>query len=569
MYCINFKLELKFINQDVDVNKQPMVMVTQMTVQFPNEEATYIFPSHLQELAIHEVLSEKALIKAAVKSLNSTSEIGHFRHVNIQDAELFSQYFDEAFNPIFNDYFLEESVPTSEWSNADLLQEMYEKVKNSITEFGKFKIREVVQLFSLNKFDGRNAKEFIIRFEAECQRNGIHENSFIIDILRFFMIDKALLWYESCKKKTDPADWPAWKNNLMTTFETESFLYNEKALDFCSISGLNESTRISMIVDGLPHSINPKLEKNKIATYSELILKPSLFDKSFKTDLNEEAVEDSEFDFNETIEKYENTTKHFSAKPENKKQTNLTDESSENFTKPTYVSADILDLTNEAEHSSNLLKEDHPIVVFTGTDFRLVQDVNQPMVFPTRIDFSSNNLNQQTPTMDINVTARTMDVGKDTNIETKTEPIQEVYHPMVSYTRIDFPSRNLDQKTLNDVDMDLFARTVDVGKIKNMDTKTEQVQDVYHPVVVVTRTDISSRTRKQPNVFDASAKTNSDDVEVFNVHRKFELAEDRYFDQEVSDIIETILRLRSTSLLKRSVLKCKMKRSSRTEIGTY
>lgn len=643
MCCIKFKLEMKLIEEGVDVHNSPVVVVTQMSVQFLDKEATYCFPSNLQNLAMHDLLSEKASIKAAVKSLNLTSKIGHFRHVNMKDAEVFKQYFDEDLNPIFKDLLLEESVPISEWSTVELLQDMYGNIKRSTTDSGKFKIKDAEERFNVKKFNGENPKEFLIQFDAECQKNGVHECSLKIDILRFFVVQNALLWYESCMKKMDPADWPAWKNSLMDTFDVDSFFSDKTAFDFSYISGsyvdyalkkenllldvgLNEPTRVSMIVAGLPHSIIPKFEKEEIATFSALIKKLSLFDKSFKIDLNEEEVEGSEFDTTETFEEYEDTNRLFSANLENNKQTYLTDGSVENsqwrkfinsakrknllmievmmknkkfeaiydsgsnvslmnkntmnqlklkfsrdshfirtisgnsfcagtvqvpvkigtireklkfyvvdskdfeyqillgldailkfrliqdqnlkiLQKQTDVSANILDLTSEAEHVSNhLFKEDHPIVL-TGIDFELDQDVNQPMV---------------------------------------------------SFTRIDFPSSNLNQQTSINVDVDLSAKTFDVGEVTIMEAKIGSTQDVYHPMVVVTRTDNSSKTIEQPNSFDASA-TDSDVGKITNMYEEIELAEDRSFAQEASEINENIIRRKSTSLLKRSVLKCKMK----------
>lgn len=353
MESIKFKLETKQNDEaDGEVERTLAIVITQMTVRFVNDkESTYIFPDNLQKLTNHDVLSEKAATKSAIKSLNSNLQAGHYRHVLTRDTEVFSEYFDDADNPLFKDFLLEEVVPLSDWTNKQLLNEMYKEVRKSMTDSAKFKIRDSEKLFNLKKFEGRNVKDFLSRFEAECLKNGVTDGQVKIEVLRFFVTENALIWYESCKKKMDSKDWSSWKTSLMDTFEAKSFLSDKKAFDYRYFSGsyveyalkkenllldmdlnLNEMARISLIVSGLPFQMIPKFEKEKCITFSTLVKKLSVFDKTFRTDRKEKRekesggkVEDSKSEKKKPFDKYGSKDKLFSTNPENKKKVNWTE----------------------------------------------------------------------------------------------------------------------------------------------------------------------------------------------------------------------------------------------------
>ena len=303
----------------IEVNEDKVTCVTKMI----NEEGeTYLFPVHLQPLNLHTELGKLQIVKAQSNAIKN--KIGHFRHVKISSQAIHQIYFDDDDNPIFCDEFLEEidqSTKTNiKSSREEELTVMVLDLQQKLQLKDKMDLHKAKKKFVLDTYDGKtDVNLFLLRFENECLKYGVEEDSFKIEILKVFVSGVALEWYYSAL--LDFKSWYEWKTDMKAMFGKSRVAAACYAFDYKYVSGkLNEyvirkkkllleaspnminETLILLIIAGLPHSIRDKIKADEIDSVTKLSLELSCLEMP-KTVLSKKKYDEKPQKTNKMVEK--------------------------------------------------------------------------------------------------------------------------------------------------------------------------------------------------------------------------------------------------------------------------
>ncbi|KAK0176920.1 hypothetical protein PV328_001018 [Microctonus aethiopoides] len=219
----------------------------------------------------HGQLFENPIVKNVVKSLKVRNK---FRNVVLTlSDELQKIYLDIEGNVVLYDEYLEE-VTTVQESNVN---------KESTITFER-KTSSLIKDIVIEKFNGENinANVWINLFVQECDRVGIVQNKYA-EVLRLFLENSALDWYNVFVKQNSLLNWEAWNNAFIDTFSAQSWIdiayaynfkfYNGSLLGYALKKrrlllevddGMSTNTQINMIVISLPNFIQNKLDRKSI-----------------------------------------------------------------------------------------------------------------------------------------------------------------------------------------------------------------------------------------------------------------------------------------------------------------
>lgn len=152
--------------------------------------------------------------------------------------------------------------------------------------------------FSIEKFSGKQkAVDWMENFEAECARHEITEDARKIKCLKLFVIDRAIDWYQSSTMKLPRDDWSNWVDSFVKVFSEKGWSKIRYAYGYKYFTGsiveyalkkerlileveskTIPSSRINLIVLGLPIWIQEKLDREKITDTDDLINKLGQYD---------------------------------------------------------------------------------------------------------------------------------------------------------------------------------------------------------------------------------------------------------------------------------------------------
>lgn len=216
--CFNF-----MVIAEPDDGKSNIYAITSITTP---ANQTYVLPEELQPLSLHKGMLKCDIVQKVKASLKRRHEK---REVWITlTNELKAIYIDEG-NIQFEGF---------------LLEKIEEKKENTTTEkhllklIGSLKINEkedrqqhinklkLLDKFILDKFSGKitNVHQWINNFESECTRLNITTDTNKIEILRLFMEESAMDWYNSMMiKNSINSEWNVWKNSLCETFSNKGW----------------------------------------------------------------------------------------------------------------------------------------------------------------------------------------------------------------------------------------------------------------------------------------------------------------------------------------------------------
>ncbi|XKL59931.1 hypothetical protein PGB90_000947 [Kerria lacca] len=261
-------------------------------VRFMGSSEWYGFPAELQPISVHADLLKQPAIKSAVSSLKVRN---HFRNINITlPADVFSLYVDADENFIFGEHVLGEVTvaPTAETSDASssALTSMticLQKLSSSKEE----SLKEILRHILLKKFHpkNRNVEAWSDRFEKEISRFKL-TGRLQIEVLKSCLDPSLNNWFVVTQENlpTD-AEWPVWRQELVSNFGDNSFravcaaigfrfiggflidyvINKEKVLIECN-RGYFKSVILDMVIFGLPDHITKVLNKNSITTLQAL-----------------------------------------------------------------------------------------------------------------------------------------------------------------------------------------------------------------------------------------------------------------------------------------------------------
>lgn len=255
------------------------------------DEMLFRFPPHLQAITLHPKIAETAVYKAARKSMTSR---GQFRVFNVTlPAESARLYFDAESNPIFSDELLEEvrDDPVSQSPKSMLIPTVVNSSRSLTT---------ILKDAVVEKFDGKfiNATAWLEIFESECVRLEVSEDRYW-EAIRLFLEAGAVDWFNSARVEIKSKQWALWKASFLSSFQSKGWSSSRAAYTFRFISGslveyankkrsllvnmnpaIDEFSKLSLIVHGLPFAVQDKLDRNTIQNCSDLFEKLNSLDRS-------------------------------------------------------------------------------------------------------------------------------------------------------------------------------------------------------------------------------------------------------------------------------------------------
>lgn len=266
-----------------------------------DKEVWYLLPEELRALELHPLLSSKKYIQNAVTAIKN---LNGYRTINVKiNEDIKSTYFDEVGNVCFEQIPLEESVAMQGSQTGGFIQiELEDRIKRLEhqlrlhSEQNEIKLHNIEKKFILESFDRKqfDPKEWLRRFEDECSRFQINDNSLKIQALRFFVIGSAKDWYETTLTKIGlNASWSTWKSSFYNIFVDKGWSSVRKAFSFKYLGGslidyalskeklcleaerkCTELSLVNQIVYGLPGEAQDELDRELVTTldllYEEL-----------------------------------------------------------------------------------------------------------------------------------------------------------------------------------------------------------------------------------------------------------------------------------------------------------
>lgn len=275
----------------------------ELTALSEDRQLWYNLPDEHKTLTSHKILCSKQIVKKAMKGIKP---INGFRKFCIPiDDELRKEYFDDYGNLSYLNELLEESnfgnEPVADKSNeTEFFIKKIMELEAKLNSHSKSKLQDIEKKFILEKFDKRqNAKDWLKKFEGECLRHGIFDDTNMIEALRYFISGSADDWYKANITKFGLDTWSDWKASFLTVFTGKSWKIVNTAHNYKYIGGslidyalakerlcleAEENTptilRINMIVAGLPSQIQSKLDREEITTMEKLFKEIRKLDES-------------------------------------------------------------------------------------------------------------------------------------------------------------------------------------------------------------------------------------------------------------------------------------------------
>ncbi|XP_044743428.1 uncharacterized protein LOC123305702 [Chrysoperla carnea] len=252
----------------------------------------FSLPDEHKNLYEHKVLSSKTTIKSAIAAIKP---INGFRKIGIKlDEDLKKEYFDEDGNLSYKNYPLQESVVLFDVSEKlqeeNFLIKRIKELELKLNDKDEIKLQNIEKKFVLDKYDKtQNPSEWFSKFESECDRNKIKSGTQMIEALRFFVAGSAKHWYEGNLKKFGLTNWSEWRNSFFSIFIDKGWTAVRKAYTYKYLGGSlidyaltkenlclevesdsTMSSRINLIVMGLPSQVQDELDREDINTIKKL-----------------------------------------------------------------------------------------------------------------------------------------------------------------------------------------------------------------------------------------------------------------------------------------------------------
>ena len=281
------------------------------SIRRPTDTVTYEIPIELQIQEHHTEIFDLMPVRRAVRNIKRN---GQYRHLTLTlSLELFEKYTDQEGNFVFQEFYLEETeicrkpsrarsdseAESGDEGTADALKELVKSLKD-ITDFAKspdappgrtvFDLSKAEKDFNIQPFTGKEkASDWLETFENECARFKIPIDEQKIKCLKVFMKGSAEQWYRSTQMKLPDDTWSLWSESFRTVFGDKGWSKMRYAFSYKYIAGsfvdyalkkeclileiekeMTTTTRINLIVHGLPIDIQDKLDKEEISTTDQI-----------------------------------------------------------------------------------------------------------------------------------------------------------------------------------------------------------------------------------------------------------------------------------------------------------
>ncbi len=256
------------------------------SMQKENAEEIFLFPSVLQPLRRHSELAKFPAIIGACKTIKAR---GQYRKIMVTLSDsLATIYFDEDGNARFSDEYLEEVSSDPKPEIPTNIESSKQKPLQSITKDA------IIQ-----RFNGTtpNPKTWIGNLEQECLRLDIPVER-NCEVLRLFIEGIALDWFNTAWTLHGVSTWDNWKQSFLDHFATRGWSESSYAINFKYLRGslseyvikklnlladcdpkLPEFSRILIVIAGIPYEWHSHLDRDKIKTTNDLIMKINQIDR--------------------------------------------------------------------------------------------------------------------------------------------------------------------------------------------------------------------------------------------------------------------------------------------------
>jgi hypothetical protein len=260
------------------------------SIKKPEDEVCYIFPPEFQARHHHPQLFSLPIVKEAASSL---TKVGHRRNITLtMDDTTAASYTDTDLNFVFRDNHLEESkiIPTRKTkTETEKLSLHIERLLEILRKRDKHDIEGTD--FAITQFNGtQKARDWILKYETECEKYGIRNDEEKIKNLRKYLKKTASEWYQTNLLKDKEYNWEDWKAAFLKAFSNKGWSAVRYAYNFRYVSGsfveyaikkerlilevrrkTPEEIRINLIVIGLPIYIQDKIDREAVRSTNDLI----------------------------------------------------------------------------------------------------------------------------------------------------------------------------------------------------------------------------------------------------------------------------------------------------------
>lgn len=264
-----------------------------------SEGQVFEIPPEYQPAGLHTEITTTSNYAKVRKSLNKRHQT---RKIWITLTEALEKvYMDEDENLQFNEIYLEEITnklavePTPSGSGHTIEQLLHALLDEKTTNPEKRKtIGAIASDFMLEKFTGRNsnANQWIDEFNSECDRLQVNENEHKIKLLKLFLENAGMEWYNCMLIKNSLlSEWNAWEENFRNTFANKGWSPVRYAFAFKYQAGslleyalkkeklllevrksIDTGTLIDLIAFGLPNFVSDKIDRG-VLTGTETLYK--------------------------------------------------------------------------------------------------------------------------------------------------------------------------------------------------------------------------------------------------------------------------------------------------------
>ena len=290
-------LYIRLVRKGIKNSEETCVILDKISI---DKTTYYKPPANRCVLKTHH--KELCLRKTVLNAAESIVPINGERNIRVAlKDDLKKVYLDEDANVCFDGIPLEEVHETGDHdrslntsaSEAILLQRIKELTQEkSLMEQqkGEPKLNEIDRKFVIEKFnDQQSSREWIQKFESECDRHKVKESASIIECLKYFLEGSAVDWYYANLKKLTFDDWQPWKNSFLLVYADKGWSSVRQAFAYRYIGGslidyaikkerlcleaeskMTIGSRINMIVVNLPSVVQEKLNREALKTVDDL-----------------------------------------------------------------------------------------------------------------------------------------------------------------------------------------------------------------------------------------------------------------------------------------------------------
>lgn len=261
-----------------------------VSISETSDTTNYVFPYEYQTMDHHPELNKLQIVKRTCACLKKRD---NYRNIKITLPEEISPlYLDSDHNFVFKGDPLEELQEDEIENPESNAVSNFEKIVNKIQKRTE-NLESATRSFVLEIFKGKsqNAEYWLQSFENECDRHNILSDEKKIEAIRLFLAENGREWFTAAHVKLSSfGTWTSYRKSFLETFSDKGWVNVRMAFAFKFLGGslldyalrkeklllevdphMPVTTRIYLIVIGLPIYIQDRIDRDKIVTTEDLM----------------------------------------------------------------------------------------------------------------------------------------------------------------------------------------------------------------------------------------------------------------------------------------------------------